>query len=467
MLRTQSGPLFHTTMSAHLSAASPSALRAASARERVERLADDGRVDWLDAARASPHLARFGIAAQDDDGIVTARLRLRGASWLVAAQDERFLGGSVGAAHGDALCALLRRARGERPAGVLLCMASGGVRLHEANAAELALARALRELVALRADGVRVDALAVGDVFGGASVLAAAADRLGAVPGVRLGLSGPKVVEATRGVAELDARDAAAVDALYGAAARIRAGVVEPVADDAACVADWLGHAAPRPFADATMRTQALLAPLAAPVDARALPDGWDGESLGGGLWRVARGAGAAQVQDVLVVAPWGARAVDAASLAALDAALLEHVGAAPGGPTLLVLLEDSRGHAVSRAAERAFLSRSLAHHACVLELLRRRGVRIAGVLMGVGHSAAFFANGLQADVLAATAEARVVAMGPAAIARVTRVPAAELVENDAMLGHPVRHFAALGGVARMLGDATPATVLQFAAAAL
>jgi hypothetical protein len=31
------------------------------------------------------------------------------------------------------------------------------------------------------------------------------------------------------------------------------------------------------------------------------------------------------------------------------------------------------------------------------------------------------------------------------------------------MLGHPVRHLAALGGVARMLDDAGPAQVLGFA----
>jgi hypothetical protein len=48
-----------------------------------------------------------------------------------------------------------------------------------------------------------------------------------------------------------------------------------------------------------------------------------------------------------------------------------------------------------------------------VLGVLRARGVRIAGALIGTGHGAAFFANALQADTLGATASARVIAMRP------------------------------------------------------
>jgi hypothetical protein len=113
----------------------------------------------------------------------------------------------------------------------------------------------------------------------------------------------------------------------------------------------------------------------------------------------------------------------------------------------------------VSRQAEQLFLSRYLAHHACVLGVLRRRGVRLVGVLVGTGHSAAFFANALQADVLAAVPEGHVVAMNPEAVARVTRIDAARAIEDHRLLGHPVRHLAALGGVARMLVDASEASL--------
>ena len=37
--------------------------------------------------------------------------------------------------------------------------------------------------------------------------------------------------------------------------------------------------------------------------------------------------------------------------------------------------------------------------------------------------------------------------MGPDAIARVTGLDTARLIEDDPLLGHPVRHFDALGGI--------------------
>ena len=96
-------------------------------------------------------------------------------------------------------------------------------------------------------------------------------------------------------------------------------------------------------------------------------------------------------------------------------------------------------------------MSRFLAHHALVLAALRARGVAIVGVVTGVGHSAAFFANALQADRLYALPASRIVAMEAQALARVIGMDAGLLeraVEDDPLLGHPARHFAALGGLA-------------------
>ena len=429
-------------------------LRPLAPAARIAAIADAGRVVSLDAARASPWLTRFRIAPQDDDGVVTARIAIGGAPWLVAAQDERFLGGSVGAAHGAALRALFERACDERPAGVALLAASGGVRLHEANAGEWALAQALRALLDVRIAGIATAALCVGDTFGGASVLAAAADRLGLLPGVRFGVSGPKVVEAARGRDELDARDEAAVAALYGAAARVQGGVAEALVDDATVVRAWLATAPALPFADAlAARDRASRAIVASPAD--ALDPRFAARPVESGLWRS---------DDAWIVAPFGTRTVDAGALAALDHALLAHVGR-PGDdrPSTLLLLEDSAGHDASVAAERAGLSRHLAHHAAVLALLRTRGVRIVGVLTGVGHSAAFFVNALQADVRLAVRDARVVAMAPDAIARVTGV--AGDGDDDPMLGQPVRHLQAQGGIDALIDDADPATIVAAARA--
>ncbi len=101
-------------------------------------------------------------------------------------------------------------------------------------------------------------------------------------------------------------------------------------------------------------------------------------------------------------------------------------------------------------------MSEYLAAHAARLALLQKEGHAVLGLLAGSGHSAAFFVNALQAATLDALADARVEAMAPDAIARVTRLPVrelGELIEDDALVGQPVRHLAALGGVARTHAD--------------
>lgn len=395
---------------------------------RLAALADPGTLALDAPAGASADLARFGIEARDDDGIVTGTASIGARRVLVAAQDERFLRGAVGASHGRALAALFVRARDERPAAVVLAMASGGVRLHEANAAELALARALRALVDARAAGIPVLAIAAGDVFGGASVLASACDRLALLPTVRFGLSGPAVIEAARGRAEIAADDTDAVAGVFGAAARAHGGVADLVEDDAATARAWIDIAlrSVLPFERSVREMHARL------VDRV-------GFAAAGEPWIAIDGSAATARAAGTAFGPHDVLGIDAELLACLDA----------GGLEGLTILEDSEGHEPTRAAETAGLSQLLAHHACVLGLLRSRGVRIDALLTGTGHSAAFFANALQADRVEALPGARVVAMDVPAMARVLRLDPAKLavlVEDDPLLGHPVRHFAALGG---------------------
>src|SRR5665213_3248124 len=208
-------------------------------RERLAALADDGTYTEHDARAPSPHLARYGIAAQDDDGVVAASLCIHGRAVEVVAQDARFLGGSVGERHAQKIGAAIARACASR-CPLLVLAASGGVRLHEANAAEIALARVLRALVDARAAGIATLAIGVGDVFGGMSIVAAACDALALTPSARCGLSGPRVIALAR-AGTLDATDRSATDALFGAAARVRARYAEAVDDNATAMRDWIG----------------------------------------------------------------------------------------------------------------------------------------------------------------------------------------------------------------------------------
>lgn len=447
-------------MTSHFAANPPVTLRNAAPRARIEALADADSVEWLPLAGASPHVARYGVSPQEDDGIIVARIRLGNAPMLVAAQDERYLAGSVGERHGIALQQMLTAAREERPAAIVLLLASGGVRLHEANAAELALGRALSTLLDARADGIPVVAIGVGNLFGGTSVLACAADRLAMLPGTRIGLSGPKVLESVHGKWELDADDERDVEAVFGAKARSAMGFVDLVADASDAARAWVYRAVRdrADFATSVVATHALLRKriagdptYSAPFDALACFDGAAPVDNGGRLWRR---------DECWLTRPHSRTTVGPADVHALDDALLQHIVAAKDTtPDVLLLVEDSAGHAVSRAAEMRFQSQFLAHHASVLALLRAKGRRLIGLLAGIGHSAAFFSNAMQASALYALADARVIAMEPSAISRVTGLPADAMTDDDPLLGQPVRHLMAQGGVAAIVPDASMASL--------
>ena len=438
-------------------AADPSirALHEAEPASRIALLADPGSVRAFPPAGPSPHLARFGIDAHEDDGIVIARATLAGAPILVAAQDERYLAGSVGERHAHALRAMFETAARERPHAIVLLLGSGGVRLHEANAAELALARALSSQLDARITGIPVVAIAIGHVFGGASVLACATDRLALLPGTRFGLSGPKVLESVHGKWQLDAEHLRDVDTVFGATARNASALAELLVDDADAMRAWIARAVleRNDFEASVLAMHADLARRvdgdlvhAPPFDPLPCFEAATPVERDGRLWRGPR---------CWLTRPNPGATIGPAEVHALDAALLRHVvGEGSSTAATVVVVEDSAGHAVSRAAEMKLVSQFLAHHACVLALLRARGVRLVGLLAGVGHSAAFFVNALQAPTLYALASSRVVAMEPSTVARVTGIAAADLVENDPLLGQPVRHLVTLGG-ATIVQDAT------------
>ncbi len=406
---------------------------------------------------------------------------------LIAAQDERFLRGSAGANHADTLCKLFTLARSERPAAVVVLAASGGVRLHEANPAEASLARALAALLALRAAGVPVLSLCVADTFGGSSVLVCGAERTAMLPGARLGVSGPAVIETTHGRSEVDASDAGAVAALFGARARSDAGYVDLVDDDADAVRNWIdaGIRASVPFAASVHATQqALAARLAAMFDTGLRPQDTRATTTAAGLppGPAPLHAGARAVDEAGWLwrfgdrALWVTRTIGKGTLGpreahGLSTAIIEHVAAGTStGTRTLWIVGDSQGHEASRRAELLCLSQYLAQLAAVVALVRSQGVEVHGALTDTGHSAAFFATALQADAVYALEQARVVAMEPAAIARVLGFPAAQiaaLVEDDPLIGQPVRHFARWGAIAEVLPDAAALRARMNAASAV
>jgi malonate decarboxylase beta subunit len=208
-----------------------------SARTRVELLLDPGSfVEFIgpEMREVSPHLRIFDLPEQFDDGIVVGHGRLDGKPVFIAAQEGRFMGGAFGEVHGAKLTGLLRAARDIKSIPVLILFDTGGVRLQEANAGELAIAEIMRAVMEARTAGVKVIGLIGGrsGCYGGGGLIAGCCSALAVTEQGRIAVSGPEVIETNRGVEEFDSRDRALVWRTMGGKHRRLIGGAEVFADD-------------------------------------------------------------------------------------------------------------------------------------------------------------------------------------------------------------------------------------------
>ena len=238
----------------------------ATARQRVTGLLDEHSfVEVLPPADRvqSPHLASFDLPAAFDDGVIVGRGRMRGTDVLIAAQEGQFMGGTFGEVSGAKLVGLLRAARDhtDLPRVVLLLLDSGGVRLQEANAGELAVAEIMRAVTEARASGVAVLAVVGGrsGAFGGAGLTTATCSGVVISEQGRIGVTGPEVIETNKGVEEFDSRDKGLVWSVVGGKNRRLIGGADVFAADTfdgfrAAISDALNQVAP--FELATLRAE-------------------------------------------------------------------------------------------------------------------------------------------------------------------------------------------------------------------
>jgi malonate decarboxylase beta subunit len=489
-----------------------SSFREASARRRLAAILDPGSLRELlgPAARAtSPHLAALGLPVSFDDGVVVGEGTLAGAPVLAASEEGAFLGGSVGEVHGAKLVGLLRRARRVRPRGVILLLDSGGVRLQEANAGLVAVSEVMRAVLETRAAGVPVVGLVGGawGCFGGMGIVARCCDGLAASEEGRLGLSGPDVLEATKGVEELDASDRALVWRTYGGKHRWILGEVDLlVEDDAAAFRAAATEllARPRPLSrEALEREQGRLAgrvfaagaaadaaevwrlgggdPASLPLlEAAAFRDAAAGARrflaeappprapgrgqvvvdpaldalFPGGLdVRVAagvvRGRGTSAAGDVAVVGSLGGAELGVEGALALSGEVLRVMREHPGRP--LLALVDSRGQRMTRRDEVLGLNGLLGHLASCVEAARRAGHRIVGLIRGDAVSGGVLPLGFMADEVYALRGANPWVMSLPAMARVTKLPIERLEElsrTSPVLAPGLDGFLRLGAIA-------------------
>ncbi len=215
----------------------------AGARERIAALVDTASFTEFvgpEQRETSPHLGIFDLPAQFDDGIVVGSATLNGTPILVAAQEGRFMGGAFGEIHGAKLTGLLRAAKA-LGRDVVIAFDTGGVRLQEANAGEIAIAEIMRAVAEARMAGVRVVGLIGGRAgcYGGGGLIAGCCSTLIVSEQGRISVTGPEVIETNMGVEEFDSRDRALVWRTMGGKHRTLIGGADVfVEDDAAAFRD-------------------------------------------------------------------------------------------------------------------------------------------------------------------------------------------------------------------------------------
>ena len=138
---------------------------------------------------------------------------------------------------------------------------------------------------------------------------------------------------------------------------------------------------------------------------------------------------GEAQVdgQAVSVIGTTGHAPIGVEIALAQARAVLDTVRLHPGRP--IVLLVDTQGQRLRHRDEMLGINSYMAHLGKCVDLARREGHRIIGLVYDQALSGGFISSGLMADACYALPGATIRVMGLPAMARITKVPEETLVE--------------------------------------
>lgn len=209
-----------------------------TARQRIDALVDPGSfTEFLPPPErhTSPYLAQLGIPVSFDDGVVIGKAKLGGKKLYIAAQVGQFVGGAVGEIHGAKLTGLFKAAARDRVPCVVI-VESGGVRLHEGSAGEIAITETMRAIFECRAKKVPTVAVIGSDIgaYGGMGILSTCCDFRVMTEHGRLGISGPIVIEKWMGKKAYDSSNRALVWKTSGGKTKYLLGDADALVHDTA-----------------------------------------------------------------------------------------------------------------------------------------------------------------------------------------------------------------------------------------
>lgn len=141
---------------------------------------------------------------------------------------------------------------------------------------------------------------------------------------------------------------------------------------------------------------------------------------------------------------------------------VLDTVAAHPGRPILLFI--DTQGQQLRRRDELLGINRAMAHLGMSIDLARRQGHAVLGLVYDQALSGGFITSGLIANACDALPEAEIRVMRIPAMARVTKLPASmleELSKSNPVFAPGVGNYEAMGGVRRIWGPDLQAELVR------
>lgn len=139
---------------------------------------------------------------------------------------------------------------------------------------------------------------------------------------------------------------------------------------------------------------------------------------------------------------------------------VLETMAGHPGRAMLLLI--DTQGQQLRRRDELMGINRAMAHLGMAIDLARRCGHRVLGLVYDQALSGGFITSGLIADACDALPEAQIRVMRVPAMARVTKLPEAmltELSKTNPVFAPGVDNYVAMGGVRSLWCGDLPAAL--------
>ncbi|MDP9964711.1 malonate decarboxylase gamma subunit [Variovorax beijingensis] len=127
---------------------------------------------------------------------------------------------------------------------------------------------------------------------------------------------------------------------------------------------------------------------------------------------------------------------------------VLDTIARHPGRPILLLI--DTQGQQLRRRDELLGINRAMAHLGASIDLARRRGHRVLGLVYDQALSGGFITSGLIADACYALPDAEIRVMRIPAMARVTKLPEEKLTalsQSNPVFAPGVQNYVAMGGV--------------------